>query len=178
MPISRVVAKPRKAAGTTPPTECVGDILQGYTTRGVFRGLQRVQVGPRRARFRIRWFQERQLDLTVDTTAARLALTSVLPGVDSKSTLYRDLRAWLERQQSGTLPAHRGLDPSRAVMRAYNRQGMLSLYLTSLDGDWEYATQRLVHLVNELYLDFLSDGRYYEWVVEAFGLDPDNPRWP
>lgn len=118
------------------------------------------------------------MDLTVDASVGRLGMTGVLPGIDSKSAMYRQLRAWLRDQQSGRLPAHRGLDPTRAKLSGYNRQGQLNLYLHSHDRDWPYATRRMVHLVNELYLDFLSDGRYYDWVVETFDLDPDNPNWP
>ncbi len=118
------------------------------------------------------------MDLTIDASAGRLGMTGVLPGMDSKSAMYRQLRAWLRDQQSGRLPAHRGLDPKRATLSGYNRQGNLNLYLRSHDRDWSYATRRMVHLVNELYLDFLSDGRYYEWIVETFDLDPDRPGWP
>ena len=159
-------------------TTVIGKVLQDYAARGVLRGLAQLKSGSTRARFRILWFQERSMDLAVDTSAGRLGMTGVLPGIDSRSAMYRDLRAWLRERQGGELPAHRGLDPSRATLRGYNRQGILSLYLHSHDRDWDYATRRMIHLVNELYLDFLSDGRHYEWVVETFELDPVNPRWP
>jgi len=35
--------------------------------------------------------------------------------------------------------------------------------------------KKLVNLVNEIYQDFLSSGLYFEWMVETFELDPDNP---
>ena len=44
-----------------------------------------------------------------------------------------------------------------------------------LDGDTEYAVRRLVAVVNEIYLDFLSSGLYFDWLVETFDLDPDHP---
>ena len=60
-------------------------------------------------------------------------------------------------------------------MRTYNRGGDVALTLRSLDGDVEYLVTRLVALVNEIYLDFLSSGLYFEWLVETFELDPDHP---
>ena len=39
----------------------------------------------------------------------------------------------------------------------------------------DYAANKLVSLVNEIYLDFLSSGLYFEWLIETFDLDPDNP---
>jgi hypothetical protein len=33
----------------------------------------------------------------------------------------------------------------------------------------------LVGLVNEIYLDFLANSLYFDWLVETFDLDPDRP---
>jgi hypothetical protein len=46
--------------------------------------------------------------------------------------------------------------------------------MTVLDGDLDYAVNKLVSLVNEIYLDFLSSGLYFDWLVETFELDPDH----
>jgi hypothetical protein len=51
----------------------------------------------------------------------------------------------------------------------------VALTLAVLDGDVEYAVKKLVSLVNEIYLDFLSSGLYFEWLVDTFELDPDHP---
>ena len=37
----------------------------------------------------------------------------------------------------------------------------------------EYAVRKLVHLINEIYLTFLTDGKYFDYLVETFNLDPD-----
>ncbi len=33
--------------------------------------------------------------------------------------------------------------------------------------------RKLIHPVHEGYMDFLNDGRYYEYMAETFDLDPD-----
>lgn len=43
------------------------------------------------------------------------------------------------------------------------------------DGDIEYAAPKLVSILNEIYLDFLSSGLYFDWLIETFELDPVNP---
>ena len=76
------------------------------------------------------------------------------------------------------LPAHRCVDARRLGVSLRNSAGNLSLSMSSLDHDWEYATRRLVHLLNELYVDVLARPRYFDWLIENFELDQDDPRWP
>jgi hypothetical protein len=42
---------------------------------------------------------------------------------------------------------------------------------TARDSDDQYATQKLINLMHEVYLDFLQD--YYEYTIETFDLDRD-----
>ena len=53
--------------------------------------------------------------------------------------------------------------------------GPVALTLRSLDGDMYYAVRRLISLVHEIYVEFLSSGLYLAWLIETFDLDPDNP---
>ncbi len=58
-------------------------------------------------------------------------------------------------------------------MTCYVRSDALSLRVAVLDGDYEYATRRLVHLVNEVFLDFLRDAKYLEYMVAHLGMNPE-----
>ena len=44
-----------------------------------------------------------------------------------------------------------------------------------LDDDLDHGVRRTVSLVNEIYLDFINRGPYFDWLLETFDLDPDNP---
>ena len=89
--------------------------------------------------------------------------------------MWRRVRKWIASCASGFV---RGRIPRCLGVSLRNSAGNLSLSMSSLDHDWEYATRRLVHLLNELYVDVLARPRYFDWLIENFELDPDDPRWP
>jgi hypothetical protein len=87
--------------------------------------------------------------------------------------MYEDLKAFIRSRQSDDLPDHRRLDRRKVQIRTSMRSGKIQLVLKIKDGDTEYAVRKLVHLVNEIYLAFLADGKYFDYLVETFDLDPD-----
>ncbi len=156
----------------------VGEILQGYAARGVFRGFGAAtgkRVSAARAQYQTRWHRDQLFQWQFDATRASLRLPCVLPQVPAGSAMYRDFKRWLRERQSPSLPEHRRYDASRLRLKTYNRGGEIALTAYILNGDTEYAVRKLVDLVNEVYLSFLSDGLYYEWLLETFNLDPDRP---
>ncbi len=152
------------------PVADVGDILEGYARRGVFRAFSRED---RRGRYRLLWHRDQVFDLRFDRRRQRLRIACLLPEVPAASPMYRDLKAWLRARRDEALPEHRRCNPDKVALSTYNRGGEVALTLAVLDGDVAYGVRKLVSLVNELYLDFLSSGLYYDWSVETFGLDPD-----
>ena len=105
-------------------------------------------------------------------------LVDVLPTVVARSRMDRDLRAWLRERTAPDLPAHRRIDPAQFRLTFSNRAGRAQINMASLHDDLAGATRKLLILTNELYLDFLSAPERYNWIVDTFELDPDNPRWP
>jgi hypothetical protein len=158
--------------------EAVASVLAGYAARGTLQPLAAPLTSAAVAGHAFRWFRDREFRLRIDERAQRLCLEGVLEGVAPRSALDRALRAWLRERQASTLPAHRRIDPAHAALSALNRGGQLALVLRLHDGDWTRGARELIHLLNELYLVFLPSGAHFEWLVERFGLDPDNPRWP
>ena len=71
------------------------------------------------------------------------------------------------------LPEHRRVNPAKARVALGNKGGAVSVALTVKDGDFEYATRKAIHIVHEIFLIFLEDGPYFEYMVEQLGLDPD-----
>ncbi|MGI9292547.1 MAG: hypothetical protein ACR2PS_01075 [Pseudomonadales bacterium] len=155
--------------------EEIGNILEEYAAKGVFQGFNRGAVSGNKAAFRIVWHYNQVFDLSYDHGKSALRLHTVLPQLPATSPMYRDLKRFLKSSCDTALPAHRRIDPARATVKPYNRAGNVALTLKMLDGDSEYGVRKLIHLVHEIYLEFLSDGRYFDWLVETFELDPDNP---
>ncbi len=50
----------------------------------------------------------------------------------------------------------------------------MSLTLEVKDRDYAYDGRKLIHLVHEIFLDFLREGPGHEYAVENFDLDPDS----
>jgi hypothetical protein len=153
----------------------VGDLLEHYAGRGIFSGFSRQAQRPGGAEFRLRWHRDQVFQWVWNESKQTLRIGCVLPAVPAKSAMYRQFRAWLVARQDDALPAHRRCDRAKVGLKTYNRGGEVALTMTVLDGDVDYAVKKLVSLVNEIYLDFLSNGLYFDWLVETFELDPDHP---
>ncbi|HTR38739.1 MAG TPA: hypothetical protein VMH80_22690 [Bryobacteraceae bacterium] len=151
----------------------VTSILEGYASKAVFRGFNAQAAGPGKARYRMVWHYERQFELTLDVRAKTLRFADLLPGMPAKSAIYKKLKAFLKERQSPATPEHRRVNPAKARLRVSNRAGNVSLAFSVPGGDFEYATRKIIHLVHEIFLVFLIDGNYYEYLVEQLGLDPD-----
>ena len=95
----------------------------------------------------------------------------VLPNVPAG--MYRELKEFINARHAAELPDHRRIDSRKAQVAASNRGGNVKLSVRIIDGDDEYGARKLIHLVHEMFLTFLLDGRYYEYLVENFDLDQD-----
>ena len=163
-----------RASGGPPPGDAVAAILQGYADRAVFRGFARGPVRAGVAAFKMLWHRDRSFELLVDTRKRTLRFPVVLPQVPARSAMYAEFKEFVASKQDNSLPEHRRIDPRKARVSCANRAGNVSLTMTLRDRDFEYATRRLIHLVHETYIAFLPDG-HFEYMVEAFNLDPDRP---
>jgi hypothetical protein len=168
---SRPKTSAKQAAGSS--VALVTGILEGYAAKAVFRGFSAIPWKKGQALYRMIWHHDRPFELLLDVPNKTLRFAEVLPGVPADSTMYRELRAFLRSRQSPDLPEHRRVNPARARIRASNRGGRVSLAMTVNDGDFDYATRKMIQVVHEIFLVFLVDGPYFEYLVEKLGLDPD-----
>ena len=151
--------------------ERVAEILEGYANRGVFRGFSRGPVRNGKAAFKILWHLDRLLGVVLDAHRHTIRFPTLLP--DADSSMCRELGEFLKSRHSRNLPEHRRIDPRKASIRCSNRGGGIAVSLTVKGGDYAYGTRKLIHVVNEIFMVFLSDGRYHEYLVRTFNLEPD-----
>ena len=97
-----------------------------------------------------------------------LVFVDLLPAVPYPSEMDRALRVFVAGRSGEELPAHRWIDPKKAGCRCRNRKGKMSIDVQCLDGDFEYAVNKAVKLVNEIFLKFLA-GPYDGYMIEHFG---------
>jgi hypothetical protein len=153
--------------------EAVAETLENYARRGVFRGFSRGPVGKDKAAFRMVWHRDRVFDFIFDLRRNTMRFPVVLPNIPAGSEMSSELKAFIKSRHSDKVPAHRRIDSRKAQVRSYNRAGNVSLTMTVVDGEFEYCARKLINLVHEIFMVFLIDGSYYEYMVEAFDLDPD-----
>jgi hypothetical protein len=151
--------------------ETVADVLEGYAKRGVFRGFSRGPVRNGKVVCKILWHRDRLLELILDAHRHTIRFPRLLP--DADSSMGRELREFLKARHSPRLPEHRRIDTRKACVRCSQRGGGIAVSLTVKDGDYEYGARKLIHVVNEVFMVFLSDGRYHEYVARTFNLEPD-----
>jgi hypothetical protein len=153
--------------------DIVAAVLAGYAERRVFQGFSRGPSSGGKASFQIAWHRGRVFELAFDARAGTFRLPDLLTGIPVESSMYEDLKVFIRSRQSDELPDHRRLDARKTQVRTYNRSGNVLLVMKVKDGDSEYAVRKLVHLINEIYLTFLAEGKYFDYLVETFNLDPD-----
>jgi hypothetical protein len=162
----------RSRASERLPTDAISvvtRILEGYATNGVFRGFSVITQTRPTAKYRIVWHYDRALELVLSVSKRTLQLRDVLPNIPSRAPMYRDLKKFVQALQSATRPDHRRIDRRRARLLCTNRRGNVVLTMTVLENEFEYATRKLIHATNEIFMMFLRDGPYSEYIHEVLG---------
>ncbi|MDX2043270.1 MAG: hypothetical protein SF097_18780 [Acidobacteriota bacterium] len=158
--------------GTRQRIEAVASILEGYAQRGVFRGFSPAEKARQgKAVFRLLWHRDRIFEFVFDPSRNSMSFPSVLPNVSAE--MHRDLKAFIKARHSAEFPEHRRVDSGKAQITTSSKGGNFAITLRVIESDDEYGTRKLIHLVHEIFLTFLLDGRYYDYMVEHFDLDPD-----
>jgi len=161
------------AAGAKTQVAIVTAVLEGYAEKAVFRGFSANVKRGGKAAYRMVWHYDRPFELLLDVPNKTLRFPALLPGVPARSTMYRELQAFVKERQSSEVPEHRRVNPARARLALANQKGAVSVTLAVKDADFDYATRKIIQIVHEIFLIFLVDGPYYEYTVEHLGLDPD-----
>jgi hypothetical protein len=153
--------------------DIVDSELERYAGKRVFTGFSRGARGRSRATFNVVWHHDRRYDVIVDVRRATIRFPVVLPDIAPRSPLDRELRRFVRSRTSADLPEHRRIEPRRAEVKVFNRGGNLALTLTVKDDDFRYGLTKLIHLVHEIFMDFLYDGRWRYYMERHFDLPPD-----
>jgi hypothetical protein len=163
----------RMAGATDSRIQRVAETLENYAQRGVFRGFGRGPVRQGKASFKMLWHRDQTFELIFDTQKNTLRFPLVLPNVPANFAMYQELKQFIAAQHADELPEHRRIDRTLTQIQPSNRGGKVALTAQFTAGNDAYATRKLIHLVHEIFLTFLYDGKYFEYLVETFELDPD-----
>lgn len=147
--------------------------LQHYALRGSFRAFSEVGQAAGKADFRFTWFRDVAFRVVFDVKRRTLTFVGLLPGVPARSDMDRALRAFVTMYTSTEVPLHRRVELRRVGVSVVNRGGAISLVFTFKTKDVAYAVRKAVHLVNDILQDYLNDGRYVQYNVDYFNLNPE-----
>jgi hypothetical protein len=145
--------------------------LQRYADRGVFRGLSVAAGRGGRQIFSFTWLTRRPMALTFEPKTGALVFKDLLPEVGANRALVSDLRAIVDDHAGRAVPPHRRFDARRLRAACSVRGGHLTLSLHVRGSHHEYAVQRGLNLINQLFL--LLQASYPEYLVEQFGFSQD-----
>lgn len=142
----------------------VRESLQAYADRGVFRGFSEIKTG----RFQFVWLIRHQMELRVNTARRELTFHQLLPGVAARSALAAEVKRFVAERHDDSIPEHRRIERSRADVICFARGSNLSLTLNVKDNQYAYGINKLVNLVNELFV-YLRDV-HPEYLMENFDV--------
>ncbi len=166
---ARAKAKRVPAPDSAASLHGVVTLMDDYAKRGLFRGFHRRPSRGGLAVFDLVWHYDLNFQLIADTRKKTLSIPMALPHVPARSQLYKDFRSFVESRHDANLPQHRRVDPAKAHIRCANRGGGAALTVSVRDGDYNYALQRLIHLVHETFLLFLVENYYLDYLVDRLG---------
>lgn len=145
--------------------------LQGYADRGVFRGFSLRTARRGRQDFSFTWLTPRPMTLTFEPKTDVLVFKQLLPGVGPNPALVSELKTIVSEHGGRAVPPHRRIDARRMRAACSVRGGHLTLTLKVRGAHHEYAVQRGLNLVNQLFL--LLQASYPEYLIEHFGLSAE-----
>ena len=119
----------------------------------------------------MQWHKDRFFDLVFDASRHSLRFPVVLPKVPRP--MYDAFKQFVAARQSIETLAHRRIDPKKVRISCSLKNGNISLLFIAKDRDYEYAARKLINLMHEVFLTFLQDGLYYEYMIATFNLDRD-----
>jgi hypothetical protein len=83
--------------------------------------------------------------------------------VAARTPLSRALKEFVRGRSDPSLPPHRRIDPDRAEVSAFVRQGDMRLKVVADDGHHGYAANRVVNLMHEVFIYLQSYHPEYLW---------------
>ncbi len=119
----------------------------------------------------MQWHKNRYYDLIFDIGKRSLRFPVVLP--KAPRPMYEDFKKYVASRQSEDVVPHRRIDPQKVRISCSFKNRDIAVLFTSRDGDLAHATQKLINLVHEIFMDFLRDGMYYEYMIKTFDIDRD-----
>ncbi len=147
--------------------------MELLASRGIITAVARQDAGNDSITYRFKWHMGRVFELIADGKNLRLVFPSILPMVDKRSKLDADLRRFVRSLSGFGVEKHRRLVQDHKHARLTNRKGTLSLSVRSEHENYTDFVANVIGVAHQIYTLFLREGGYDEYLVDAFGIEPD-----
>lgn len=127
----------------------VSETLEQLLARGTFGHLDLGKARVGRITHRIHGHHDRAYRFVLDFDADAVTIPSLLPAALPPS-LQRELRCVLRPILSNGVKERVRLDPEKGELRVFQSRGLLTLSVTVHNDAYEYCTDQLVKLVDEV----------------------------
>ena len=120
--------------------------------RGVFSYLDETSGRDDKLVFRFQWLLKREFVLEVNANKSQLVMRDLLPMVEYRSFLDRDLRAWVSQKNNPKSSDHQDAESSKTEVSYANRKQSVSLFFTAHNNALSDGLSLLFTVVNELFI--------------------------
>ncbi len=131
-------------------TEVISKRIKGLADRGVFQGCEKSVGRGGRLLIRFRWLLGREFSIGFDPEGQKITMKNVLPNIENRSYIDRDLRKFIAKKSEGNSAAHRHVDANKSELTYKNRKQNISLVMMVHDNQTTYGLTSLLNVVNEL----------------------------
>ena len=131
--------------------EVIRQRIAALCERGVLRGFSETQSAAGKVLFRFRWLMGREFCLEYCPAKQLLRMKDILPAIEYRSFMDRDLRQFVAHRSAAELPEHRRRHADKVSLSYRNRKQQVSLEMRAGKGHQAYAINALLSVVNELF---------------------------
>jgi hypothetical protein len=149
-------------------------ILHHYASRATFKSFSESPARRGATVFRFHWYRDLAVHATFDPATRTLTFRDLLPAVPARSAMDRELRMFVAGRSAHSVVEHRRVDLRKVAVACVNQRGAISLRFTLRPAAVEYGVRKAVHLVHDVLVEFLSDGRYMGYLVEQMRVNPES----
>jgi hypothetical protein len=148
----------------------LNSVMDEYARRGVFSGRSFTEDSQGRFVCKVIWHGNQLFFFRADLKAGSITIPIALPNVPPNSEMYEELKEFVRSRHDAALPLHRRVERSKAALECSNRRANVSLKVVVKGQHYSYGMRMLVNIVQEIYLLFLPDRLYFDYMAKTLGI--------
>ena len=147
--------------------------INAYAKRGFFSSLAIKSESKDAVTYRFKWHLGQFFELTVNKKTKKLTFPCILPNVDKKGKVDTEFRHFIKSLIGDDLEKHQRLAKHHKSVRVINRNGTVSLSVIPENENYTHFVAQVIGAAHQVYTDFLRNGGFDDYLVDAFNVELD-----